>query len=92
MANNRMYLVHVPSGYGVFLGKRMLREWDNDDIETANKLDNLYYLIYREYGIEDNDNFQIFMEDANNAEFCSDKWKSCEYNEELKIFIFKGYK
>ncbi len=31
MANNRLYLVHRPTGFALFLGKRMLRGWYSGD-------------------------------------------------------------
>lgn len=35
MANNRLYLVHRPSGYALFLGKRMLRGWYATGIQNS---------------------------------------------------------
>ncbi len=51
MANNRLYLVHRPTGFALFLGKRMLRGWysGNDGIPEA-KLNAFYDRIDALYG------------------------------------------
>lgn len=42
MANNRMYLVHLPSKTGVFLGKRMAGGWYGAPEDLPARLDELF--------------------------------------------------
>ena len=49
MANNRMLLVHVPTGLAVHLGKRYADGWyTNESSRIGNKLDKLYEVLEHE--------------------------------------------
>lgn len=60
MANNRMYLLHSPSGYYVMLGKRMGWGWykapSQDDIQ------NLFDKVYTQEAEGDQDEFVVAFE------------------------------
>ena len=60
MANNRMFLVHRPSGIGVMIGKNFGREWDWDPDNKNMNLQGFYDRIYQE---GDPDNFVLLRED-----------------------------
>ena len=67
MANNRMFLVHRPTGRSVFLGKRMSYGWF--DPPSADALQ----AFYQECEIDTplaQDDFVIAMEDASDAPKC----------------------
>ena len=69
MANNRMYLVHVPTGVGIFLAKRMAWGWYSSEMKDKNlqdRLDKFFEYLEKEriYGDGKQDDFQILMEDA----------------------------
>ena len=65
MANNRMYLVHTPTGLAVFLGKRMAHGWYRNSISDTNaELTNLYEVLDEmdpPYA-NDQDNFKVIFE------------------------------
>ena len=70
MANNRMWLVHVPTGERVCLGKRMGKGW----YRTGNTLDAEIRALFEaceesEEGTELQDHFQLVMEDGENAPY-----------------------
>lgn len=61
MANNRLFLVHVPSGESFYLGKRMAGEWYDSPIEGLNEW-------FQSLGYdEDVDNLRLGMEDVKYA-------------------------
>jgi hypothetical protein len=66
MANNRMFLVHVPSGLGVHLGKRMARGWYTGAVlepDLTGRLNRFYEMI--ELRPEwDQDAFALALEDG----------------------------
>lgn len=72
MANNRLYLVHRPTGKSICLGKRMAQGWYAKG-ETLSKDINQFF---DEVGVEydGQDDFFLAMEDAANAPSCTDKW------------------
>ena len=62
MANNRMYLIHSPTGQGVFVGKRMGHGWYDVPNNLAENVRRLFEYVERESpGISDD--FKIVMED-----------------------------
>lgn len=75
MANNRMYLVHRPTGLAVFLGKRMEYGWyDGENIPVQKLFDALGKLDYA----DNQDDFAIYMESAVNAPMAIDDWYGCK--------------
>lgn len=66
MANNRMYLVHVPSGLTVCIGKRMGGGWYMA-AATGDRIAKLFDAAEAE--IDGLDNFAIAMEDDRDAPF-----------------------
>lgn len=74
MANNRLFLMHKPTGLALYLGKRMGHEWySNHDLpkETLNA-------FFDRCDI-DPDDFAVAMEDATAAPSATDAW---EYTDE----------
>lgn len=53
MANNRMYLVHKPSGYHVYLGKRMGEGWYDSPCKNIQKLFDAQEKYYNWIGQDD---------------------------------------
>lgn len=63
MANNRMFLVHRPTGLAVYLGKRMGWGWYDAPAHLAEQMTLLYAVLESEYGYEgQQDAFQVAME------------------------------
>lgn len=78
MANNRMFLVHIPTGLAAGLGKRMGWGWYMSD-ETQKKMGDrvalLFEVLEREYAYEGNqDDFAVALEDSNNATLATGNW------------------
>ena len=92
MANNRMFLVHVPSGLGVHLGKRMAYGWYGADQELGERL-NRFYAMLTERGLEEGGNveeqdaFALAMEDADGA-MEMPPWQYGEMEGEFRRFNF----
>lgn len=63
MANNRMYLLHRPSGRAVYLGKRMASGWYGAPSNVRDALEALYEAVERDPG-DNGDDFCIAMEDV----------------------------
>ena len=65
MANNRMWLVHVPTRLACCLGKRLADGWWN----RASPLNNFFTVLESEfdYGSGQQDDFALVMEDRSNA-------------------------
>jgi hypothetical protein len=69
MANNRMFLVHVPSGLGVNLGKRMAYGWyvrDENGLGLGSRL-SAFYAMIEAHPEWEQDAFALAMEDADRA-------------------------
>ena len=83
MSDNRMFLVHEPSGLGVLLGKRDAIEYTATD---SGGLGRLYSYIASNYP-ESYDSFTLLLEDGDR----SDEWDyGCVTDEGFRRFIFKG--
>lgn len=70
MANNRMFLVHMPTKLGVMIGKRMGWGWykaDGDEIER-------FYDYLSDHPKGSQDDFKLFMEDCSESS-CFDDWR-----------------
>ena len=70
MANNRMCIVHKPTGYAVWLGKRMAVGWYCNAEDIQKELNDMYNLIEKEEGCINQDDFVIALElnkDSNTA-------------------------
>lgn len=67
MANNRLWLLHRPSGERIFLGKRMALGWYGAPDDLGAQITELYEKIEREYGVEEQDDFVLAMEDVTGA-------------------------
>ena len=73
MANNRMFLLHRPTGRAVYLGKRMLHGWYDAPPELTARMDRLFEDIGEDTAAQDD--FQIVMEDATHAPCASQDWQ-----------------
>lgn len=72
MANNRLWLVHRPSGLSVFLGKRMASGWYGAPPDLGEKLNSLFTAAEDAEGSQDD--FVLAIEDADHAPGCTDQW------------------
>jgi hypothetical protein len=72
MANNRMFLVHRPTGKAVTLGKRMGRGWYGVPPHLGTQLMALFELA--ENASTDLDDFALAMEDAEGASGAVTGW------------------
>lgn len=72
MANNRLWLVHRPTGKSVFLGKRMAWGWYGAPEDIGAQLKALYDAI--EHSDTNQDDFLLAMEDADDAPSCTDNF------------------
>ena len=70
MANNRMFLVHRPSGLAVFLGKRMGHGWYTTDRCASVQI--LFDAVENEDGRDD---FALAIEDATGATLALGEWQ-----------------
>lgn len=61
MSNNRMYLVHEPTGFALLLGKRLEQGYSVSFGDMAERLERLYDLVGYD---EDPDGFSIAYEHA----------------------------
>lgn len=75
MANNRMWLVHRPSGKAVFLGKRLGSEWSGTPKDVSDRISVLFDVAENhDYGLA-RDDFCLAMEDCTGAPFAFDNWQ-----------------
>lgn len=76
MANNRLWLVHRPSGAAVMLGKRLADGWYNPpSVEAMNT-------FFEAAAMEGHqDDFVLAIEDAAGAPRCSEDWAYVPDNE-----------
>ena len=74
MANNKMFLVHRPTGLAVFLGKRMGHGWYTTDKFTS--VQKLFDTVKNEYDYyNEQDDFAIALEDARRATLAMGEWQ-----------------
>lgn len=83
MANNRMFLVHVPTGLAAGLGKRMGWGWYTANADTTGPgIQQLYDTLERDYAYEgEQDAFALAMEDTSGATLATGEW---EYTNEKR--------
>ncbi len=80
MADNRMWLVHRPTGASVCLGKR--EAWGWYDAAAQAKLTEFYHrCVEGDDSKVGQDDFVLAMEDASGAPACTDRWT---YGEDYK--------
>ncbi len=73
MWDNRMWLVHRPTGESICLGKRMAWGWHGPP--TQESLTEFYNrCVDGDDSIGGQDDFVLAMEDASGAPACTDKW------------------
>lgn len=74
MANNRLWLVHRPSGQAICLGKRMAVGWylpvGSDDLSA--RLEAMFNAI--DDDMSKQDDFVLCIEDGRDAPWCCDTW------------------
>ena len=80
MANNRMFLVHIPSGLAIFLGKRMGHGWytttDGITVGGAVCIHKLFHAVENETDYyNQQDDFAIALEDASGATLATGAWQ-----------------
>ena len=74
MANNRMFLVHRPSGLAIFLGKRMGHGWYTTDRCASVQI--LFDAVENEYDYYNKqDDFAVAMEDTSRATLALGEWQ-----------------
>ena len=74
MANNRMFLVHRPSGLAVFLGKRMGHGWYTTD--RCIGVQELFDALENEHTYyNQQDDFAVALEDATGATLALGEWQ-----------------
>lgn len=71
MANNRMYLIHRPTGLGAYLGKRMAGGWYDGQLVGAN-IQKLYDAVEPESGFSDD---FVIVTERDDSLF---PWNRCE--------------
>ena len=81
MANNRMWLLHKPSGKAVMLGKRYNDGWYSTHENLFYKVNNLFVTAG-----SFSDDFTLAMEDCSGAKSAFDKW---EYTKEPSVLKVK---
>ncbi|MGR9384930.1 hypothetical protein [Rhizobium leguminosarum] len=82
MANNRLILVHRPTGLRIHLGKRMAQGWYGAPEKAA--FDAWFAKVEEAGDYEGQDDFVLFIEDASHAPMASDKFI---YNKDGTITI-----
>ena len=79
MADNRMFLVHLPTGLAVLLGKRLSWGWYMSD-ETQEKMGErvalLFEVLKRDHFYADmQDDFSVALEDISGATLAAGSWQ-----------------
>ena len=78
MPNNKMYLVHIPTGLAVSLGKRMGQGWyikESASNELAKNIAKLYDVLDSSFNVGAQDDFAIALEDADKSTLAIGNWK-----------------
>ncbi len=64
MANNRLWLVHKPSGHRIMLAKRMFHGWYvRYGVDMTKELDNFFERTEKDSTYSDQDDFTLDFED-----------------------------
>ena len=94
MANNRMLLVHVPTGLAVCIGKRMDDGWYTNDPETIWSGINELYSTIDELGIRgpERDAFALAMESSEGLLSQVGSWSYGDTDGRLVRLIIDGSK
>lgn len=74
MANNRMFLLHKPSGKAIFLGKRLISGWYDVPERLSEKVQSLFDAAFEATGPDGEDDFCIALEDASSATMADGGW------------------
>lgn len=74
MANNRMYLLHRPTGKAVYLGKRMGYGWYGTPENVAERIEALFSIVEDGEYEGSQDDFCIALENAKDATLATDAW------------------
>ena len=76
MANNRIWLVHRPTGFAVMLGKRMGYGWYLQEEPNQGKRMSDFFKRIEEAEYEGSqDDFVLAIEDGREAPDCTENWK-----------------
>ena len=62
MANERMYLLHKPSGYYVYMSKRMGWGWYGVDVKVIDHINLLFEMVESQEATGDQDDFIIALD------------------------------
>ena len=95
MANNRMFLVHRPTGYAVYLAKNMADGWYDVPYNLNKNIEALFEFIYERRGEEqtamacDWEDFAIGMEDIERAPAALNLGGYPEYTERLPFGVLR---
>ncbi len=84
MANNRMWLVHRPTGESICLGKRMAWGWYDRSEDMSQRLNEFYQrCVDGDDSMAGQDDFVLAMEDASGAPECTDRWTYDDHNKPI---------
>lgn len=86
MANNRMFLVHLPTGLAALLGKRMGWGWyisEETQAKMGDRVELLFEVLEREhFYAAKQDDFAVALEDASGATLATGAWQYGEHRED----------
>ena len=86
MANNRMFLVHLPTGLAAPLGKRMGWGWyigEETKAKMGARVELLFEVLDREHFYADKqDDFAVALEDVSGATLAKGAWQYGERRED----------
>lgn len=74
MANNRMFLLHRPTGKAILLGKRMGWGWYGTPENVAERIEALFTSAENESYDGSQDDFCIALEDGSDATLALSDW------------------
>lgn len=74
MANNRLWLVHRPTGESVFLGKRMGVGWYGAHNDLGSRINEFFSTCEDKGDANNQDDFVLAIEDASDAPNATDEW------------------
>lgn len=86
MANNRMFLVHLPTGLAALLGKRMGWGWymsEETQAKMGDRVGLLFEVLEHEHSYaEKQDDFAVALEDASGATLATGAWQYGTHRED----------